>query len=113
MFRRLEGFRRILPGSGNGKPDVMFPGFIVFVPVFVGLRGVNTPYPLRPGALADTLEPLVEACRQAIVRGPSGCAKSRVARRVAADAGREYIDVRALLPDPVDLHRRHPLGVGQ
>ena len=94
----------------------MFPGSVVFVPVFDALHGVNTPYPLRPDELADTFALLVEARQPAIVRRPSGSpgrAKSRIARQVAADAGREYIDVRALLPDPVDLHRRHPLGVGR
>ena len=60
-------------------------------------------YSLRPGELADTLALLVEARQPAIVWGPPGCAKSQIARQVAADAGREYIDVRALLLDPVDL----------
>ena len=35
--------------------------------------------------------------------GPPGCAKSQIAQQVATDAGRAYVDVRALLLDPVDL----------
>ena len=41
LFRRSKGFRRILPRFE--KPDVMFLGFIVLVPVFDSLRSVNTP----------------------------------------------------------------------
>ena len=40
LFRRLKGFRRIF--SRFGKLDVMFLGFILFVPVFDALRSVNT-----------------------------------------------------------------------
>ena len=60
---------------------------------------ISADYSLRPGELADTLALLVEARQPAIVWGPPGCAKSQV----AADTGREYIDIRALLLDPVDL----------
>ena len=38
-----------------------------------------------------------------MVWGPPGSAKSDIAQQVAAAAGREYVDVRALLLDPVDL----------
>ena len=38
-----------------------------------------------------------------MVWGPPGSAKSMIAQQVAADGGREYVDVRALLLDPVDL----------
>ena len=38
-----------------------------------------------------------------MVWGPPGCAKSEVAQQVAAEGGRTYCDVRALLLDPVDL----------
>ena len=41
LFRRLKGFRRIFPRFG--KLDVMFLGFILFVPVFDALRSMNTP----------------------------------------------------------------------
>ena len=64
---------------------------------------ISADYSLRPSELAETLALLVEARQPAIVWGPPGCAKSRIAQQVAADAGREYIDVRALLLDPVDL----------
>ena len=64
---------------------------------------ISADYSLRPGELTDTLALLVEARQPAIVWGPPGCAKSRIARQVTANAGREYIDARALLLDPVDL----------
>ena len=64
---------------------------------------ITADYTLRPSELAHTLSLLVEARQPAIVWGPPGCAKSQIAQQVAADAGREYIDVRALLLDPVDL----------
>ena len=46
---------------------------------------------------------LVEARQPVVVWGAPGCAKSQIAQQVAAQAGREYVDVRALLLDPVDL----------
>ena len=64
---------------------------------------ISADYTLRPSDLATTLALLVEARQPAIVWGPPGCAKSQIARQVAADAGRDYVDVRALLLDPVDL----------
>ena len=64
---------------------------------------VAADYTLRPSELAATLALLVEARQPAVVWGPPGCAKSQIARQVAADAGRAYVDVRALLLDPVDL----------
>ena len=60
-------------------------------------------YTLRPSELAATLALLVEARQPTMVWGPPGCAKSQIAQQVAADLRREYIDVRALLLDPVDL----------
>ena len=64
---------------------------------------ISADYTLRPGELAETLALLVEARQPAIVWGPPGSAKSDIARQVAIQAGREYVDVRALLLDPVDL----------
>ena len=64
---------------------------------------ISADYTLRPSELADTLALLVEARQPAVVWGPPGSAKSDIAQQVAADTGREYIDVRALLLDPVDL----------
>ena len=64
---------------------------------------ISADYTLRPSELAATLALLVEARQPAMVWGPLGSAKSMIAQQVAADGGREYVDVRALLLDPVDL----------
>ena len=64
---------------------------------------VSADYSLRPSELARTLALLVEARQPVVVWGAPGCAKSQIAQQVAAQAGREYVDVRALLLDPVDL----------
>ena len=60
-------------------------------------------YTLRPSELASVLALLVEARQPTIVWGPPGSAKSMIAQQVAAAAHRQYVDVRALLLDPVDL----------
>ena len=64
---------------------------------------ISADYTLRPSELAATLALLVEARQPAMVWGPPGSAKSMIAQQVAADGGREYVDIRALLLDPVDL----------
>ena len=64
---------------------------------------ISADYTLRPSDLAATLALLVEARQPAMVWGAPGTAKSMIAQQVAADGGREYVDVRALLLDPVDL----------
>ena len=64
---------------------------------------ISADYALRPSELAPTLALLVEARQPAILWGAPGCAKSALAQQVAADASRAYVDVRALLLDPVDL----------
>ena len=64
---------------------------------------ISADYSLRPSELAATLALLVEARQPCMVWGPPGAAKSQVAQQVAAAANREYVDVRALLIDPVDL----------
>ena len=64
---------------------------------------VSADYTLRPSELATTLALLVEARQPCIVWGPPGAAKSQIAQKVATDANRRYVDVRALLLDPVDL----------
>ena len=64
---------------------------------------ISADYTLRPSELAATLALLVEARQPAMVWGAPGTAKSMIAQQVAADGGREYVDVRALLLDPVDL----------
>ena len=65
---------------------------------------ISADYTLRPSELAATLALLVEARQPTMILwGAPGSAKSAVAQQVAADAGRQYVDVRALLLDPVDL----------
>ena len=64
---------------------------------------ISADYTLRPSELAATLTLLVEARQPTLVWGPPGAAKSAIAQQVATDAGRQYVDVRALLLDPVDL----------
>ena len=51
---------------------------------------------------ADT-DPEVPRKQPVMVWGGPGCGKSEVAQQVAAEGGRTYYDVRALLLDPVDL----------
>ena len=60
---------------------------------------ISADYSLRPSELAATLALLVEARQPCTVWGLPGAAKSQI----AADSGREYVDVRTLLLDPVDL----------
>ena len=69
---------------------------------------ISADYTLRPSELAATLALLVEARQPTLVWGPPGTAKSMIAQQVAADAGRQYVDVRALLLDPVDHRERSP-----
>ena len=64
---------------------------------------ISADYTLRPSELAETLALLVEARQPCIVYGPPGSAKSMIAQQVAAETSRQYVDVRALLLDPVDL----------
>ena len=60
-------------------------------------------YSLGTDDLAVALRDLIAADVPALVWGPPGIGKSDVARQVAADLDMEYIDIRALLLDPVDL----------
>ena len=64
---------------------------------------ISADYTLRPSELAATLALLVEARQPCVLWGAPGTAKSAIAQQVSADAGRHYVDVRALLLDPVDL----------
>ena len=64
---------------------------------------ISADYTLRPSELAEVLALLVEVRQPAIVFGPPGAAKSQIAQQVAAATNRQYVDVRALLLDPVDL----------
>ena len=64
---------------------------------------ISADYTLRPSELSEVLALLVETRQPAIVWGPPGAAKSQIAQQVAAATNRRYVDVRALLLDPVDL----------
>ena len=64
---------------------------------------ISADYTLRPSELAEVLALLVEARQPTMVWGPPGAAKSMIARQVADTGNRQYVDVRALLLDPVDL----------
>ena len=64
---------------------------------------ISADYTLRPSELSEVLALLVEARQPVVVWGPPGAAKSQVAQQVAAATNRRYVDVRALLLDPVDL----------
>ena len=64
---------------------------------------ISADYTLRPSELAEVLALLVDARQPTMVWGPPGAAKSMIARQVAVAANRQYVDVRALLLDPVDL----------
>ena len=61
---------------------------------------ISADYTLRPSELAATLKILVEARQPVMVWGGPGIGKSEVAQQVAAEGGRAYYDVRALLLDP-------------
>ena len=64
---------------------------------------ISADYTLRPSELAATLALLVEARQPTILWGGPGTAKSAISQQIADEAGRQYVDVRALLLDPVDL----------
>ena len=67
------------------------------------LQTLSADYTLKPSQLATTLAALIDLRQPVMIWGPPGCAKSQIARQVAAATGRIYIDVRTLLLDPVDL----------
>ena len=60
-------------------------------------------YSLPPNQLSIALQALIGANQPTMVWGPPGIGKSDVARQVADNLNMRYIDVRALLLDPVDL----------
>ena len=66
-------------------------------------KSLAADYSLGSEDLADALKGLVAANRPAMVWGAPGIGKSDIAKQVAADMKLSYIDVRALLLDPVDL----------
>ena len=64
---------------------------------------ISADYTLRPSELSEILPVLVEARQPTLVWGPAGCGKSQIAQQTADRLNYRYIDVRALLLDPVDL----------
>ena len=60
-------------------------------------------YSLPPNELAIALQQLVAAQQPTMVWGSPGVGKSAVAMQVAEELDLHYVDVRALLIDPVDL----------
>ena len=102
--RRTEREFRLAGGSKAGRPE----GARAAVQPFRSMPmtdpdTISADYTLRPSELAATLALLVEARQPTLVWGPPGAAKSAIAQQVATDSGRQYVDVRALLLDPVDL----------
>jgi len=67
------------------------------------MNDISADYQTPVGELGDTLAYLINAGQPAMIWGAPGIGKSQVVQRVAADTDREYIDIRALLLDPVDL----------
>ncbi len=64
---------------------------------------ISADYTLRPSELAEVLALLVQARQPCIVWGPPGAAKSQISNQVATALNRIYVDIRAMLLDPVDL----------
>ena len=60
-------------------------------------------YSLAPNELATALEQLIGEQQPTMVWGAPGVGKSAIATQVADKLGLTYVDVRALLIDPVDL----------
>jgi hypothetical protein len=58
---------------------------------------------VRPTEVRQALEALIPTGRPVFVWGPPGCGKSALVRQAAEALGRELVDVRATLLDPVDL----------
>ena len=60
-------------------------------------------YILTPSLLADVLKMLILIRQPMMLWGPPGVGKSDIVSKVAQELGYRYLDVRALLLDPVDL----------
>ena len=63
----------------------------------------TTSYDITPANLFKTLVSLVPTRRTIMIWGPPGVGKSDICRQVAAELKAQYMDIRALLLDPVDL----------
>ena len=66
-------------------------------------KAMAADYSLTPAELAQALNILITADVPAMVWGQPGVGKSDIARQVAEARGLNYVDIRALLLDPVDL----------
>ena len=60
-------------------------------------------YEVSPCQLSEALEACMEIGEVPFVTSPPGVGKSTIAREVADKTNRQYIDLRALLLDPIDL----------
>ena len=58
---------------------------------------------MKPTAIAQALQLLIQAKQPAFMWGPPGVGKSSILRSVATSLGLDVCDVRAVLLDPVDL----------
>lgn len=67
------------------------------------MDGITADYSVTPRQLGEVVEKLTEINQPVMVWGPPGVGKSDVMRQVAGRTGRDYIDVRALELDPVDI----------
>ncbi|MDE0408263.1 MAG: hypothetical protein OXN81_10420, partial [Alphaproteobacteria bacterium] len=63
---------------------------------------ISADYTIRPAQLAEALSLLARSRQPVIVWSPPGCGKSQIAQQVANQDGYRYVDIRALLLDPVD-----------
>lgn len=64
--------------------------------------GIAADYTLTPDQLEEVLLKMVPKQLPTMIWGPPGVGKSHVCREVANKLGAEYIDIRALLMDPVE-----------
>ena len=61
-------------------------------------------YNVIPSELEEALMELTEIGQSVMVSGPPGIGKSEICAQVARKTSRTFIDIRALLLDPVELH---------
>ena len=66
-------------------------------------KEVGAEYNCNPSQLYKAVRATLKVNRPCIVWGQPGSGKSQIMRDIAETSGREYIDIRALLLDPVDL----------
>ena len=64
---------------------------------------ISADYTIRPAELAEALSLLARSRQPVLVWGAPGSGKSQIAQQVANQDGYRYVDIRALLLDPVDL----------